>query len=205
MGKVELHHSKLHGSLVSTVTAVGTRNLDGSPNYGTFAFITWINIQPLMICIGMNKGHNTLKNIRREKQFSVNIGSIETLDEVNFAGITKDPIKNGKFETFYHEEDSERLCPMAGNLPICMSFSLVDIHDYPTSSAVIGKLESSLADESVLDPEKTHLDMRKVNPLLFSFSGPSYFSLGAFEGKPWAKEPRADIAPKDRSLPDEKE
>ncbi|GKT27640.1 flavin reductase family protein [Aduncisulcus paluster] len=207
MTKIPLHHSKVHGAVVSAVTAVGTSNPDGSPNYAAFAFVSWVNIQPLMICIGINKSHRTLANIRRTKQFSVNIGSIPTLDEVNFCGCTRNPIKNEKFDTFYHEEDKEKLCPMAGNLPVCMSFSLVDIHEYPTNCAVIGKVEYSVADDSIMDDKKKFIEIKKLHPLLFSFCGPSYFSVGEYEGKPWAKNPRAglkSIPPKESASPEDK-
>ncbi len=197
MTKVSLHPSFAKSALVTTTTVVGTRNEDGTANYTAIAWAAPCNGSPFRLCVSMNAGHLGTENILREKTFTVNVGNVEMMKEVNRTGTIsgRKESKEGLFETVWKENGA----PAADNLPVNVQCKLVDKLDQPANTLLVGEVTGLDVDEECTAGR--NIDLALVNPLLFSFgkcngAGPMYASLGKAEGIAWAQDPAEKLKEK---------
>ena len=88
--------------------------------------------------------------------------------------------KSSVFETFYGEL---KTAPIIKDCPVSMECRLRDIYDVKSHDVVIGEIVATYADDAMLTDG--HVDLAKVNPLLFDMNSKKYWTIGAAVGDCW--------------------
>ena len=143
----------------------------------------------------MNKKHYTNQGIHANRQFSVNLPSVDQMVETDYVGIVtgKNTDKSKLFEIFYGELPA---APLISACPVNMECRLHSVVDFPTHDVFIGEIVATHADEEVL--KNGGIDLTAVNPLLFDMSSAGYFKLGERVGDAWRVGKNAERKIKDR-------
>lgn len=164
------------------VTLVGA-NVNGRPNFLAAAFCGIMNPHPPTIYAALNKVHHTNAGIRENRTFSVNIPSSDLVKAVDYCGIAsgRDADKSKIFDVFYGDLGN---APMISECPISMECQLAQIIEFEIDHVFIGEIIQTYADPDCLTNEIP--DMKKMNPMAFSFHDNNYWRLGENIGKAWS-------------------
>lgn len=166
----------------SLTTIVGA-HVNGKPNFLAIAHVGIFNHgQPQFISFGINKNHFTNQGIHANKQFSVNIPSVDLMAETDYVGIVsgKTTDKSDLFDLFYGEL---KAAPLISACPVNIECRLNEAIDYTTHDIFVGEIMAVHAEEAVLKGGK--LDVTAINPLLFDMASRGYFRLGQRAGDAW--------------------
>lgn len=155
--------------------------VNGKPNYITIAHVGIT--EPGAVSLGMGKHHYTNQGIKENKTFSVNIPSIQQVKETDFCGLNsgKATDKADLFKTFYGKL---KTAPMIEQCTVNMECELVKTVDFSSHDLFVGKVVATHCEKSVLT--NGAIDLRKVQPILFSMNDKSYWSVGKKIGKAWS-------------------
>ena len=157
--------------------------VNGKVNFINIAHVGILNAAaPHLIMLGMGRHHHTNVGIREQKTFSVNIMSPVQLTAADYVGMVSGAVtdKSSVFETFYGEL---KTAPIIKDCPVSMECRLRDIYDIKSHDVMIGEIVATYADEAMLTDG--HVDLAKVNPLLFDMSSKKYWTIGAAAGDCW--------------------
>jgi flavin reductase (DIM6/NTAB) family NADH-FMN oxidoreductase RutF len=160
-------------------TIVGTI-VDGKPSYITIAHVGIMDL--MSISLGMNKAHHTNRGIRESGAFSVNIPSMDLMEVTDHVGLVsgKDEDKSDLFEVFYGKTGA----PLIKECKVNMECELLKIVDVTNYDIFIGRIVNTFADDDCLIDG--HVDLGKVDPMLFSMPDKGYWKLGARTGLAWS-------------------
>jgi len=164
-----------------TLTILAGTVVNGKPNYEAIA---WGGILGMKhIYIASNISHYSNSGIKENKTFSVNIPSASIVKETDFCGIYsgKENDKSEIFKNFYGELGT---APMIEECSINMECELIDTFVIEDHEIFIGRIKETYCDEEYMTNGK--VDLKKVNPLLFSFHDASYWSIGEHIAKSWS-------------------
>ncbi len=158
-------------------------NVNGKPNFLAVAFCGIMNPHPPTIHVALNKSHHTNAGIRENGTFSVNIPSASMVEATDYCGIFSGQSidKSKLFDIFYGELQN---APMISQCPISMECRLLQIIEFEIDHVFIGEIIQSYADPECLTNGIP--DMKKMNPMAFSFHDNNYWTLGANIGKAWS-------------------
>ena len=149
----------------SPTTLVGA-NVDGKPNFMTVAACGVANTEPPMISIAIRHSRYTLKGIRDNFTFSVNIPSHDLVRETDYCGIASGSKANKaevcQFRLFYGTLAD---APLVEQCPINLECKVVHILDLGSHSLVIGKIEETYVSEHCLTGGKP--DVSKIKPIAY--------------------------------------
>jgi flavin reductase (DIM6/NTAB) family NADH-FMN oxidoreductase RutF len=153
-------------------------NVDDKPNFMTVAWSGIANGKPPMISIALQHPRHTLKGIKQNKTFSVNIPSTDMIKETDYCGIESgsqaDKAAVCKFDVFY---GILKNAPLIEQCPVNLECTFVNILDLGSHELVLGKIEEVYATENCLTNGKP--DIEKIKPFIFSLDrGANYFSFG---------------------------
>ena len=80
-------------------------NVDGKPNFMAVAWCGIVNGRPPMISVALQHPRHTLKGVRQNNTFSVNVPSVDLVKETDYCGIitgTKtDKVADCKLKIYY--------------------------------------------------------------------------------------------------------
>jgi flavin reductase (DIM6/NTAB) family NADH-FMN oxidoreductase RutF len=159
-------------------------NVDDKPNFLTIAWGGIANSDPPMVTVSLRHPRYTMKGIRQNMTFSVNIPPVSLVKETDYCGLVsganEDKVKACRFTVFYGKLAS---APMIEQCPVNLECRVVQILDLGSHLLVVGKIEETyISDECLTDGRP---DIRKVQP--FSFSGgpggASYYAIGEDIGR----------------------
>lgn len=157
--------------------------VDGKPNFMTAAWSGVVNSRPPMVYVSLQHHRHTLKGIRQNLTFSVNIPSSDMVKETDYCGIISgskvDKVDVCKFTLFKGTLDN---CPLIEQCPVNLECKVVHMLDLGSHLLVIGRVEESHVSESCLTDGKP--DIAKIKPFAYAVA-PShqYFGLGEMIGK----------------------
>jgi flavin reductase (DIM6/NTAB) family NADH-FMN oxidoreductase RutF len=91
--------------------------VDRRPNFMAAGFVAGVNHAPDIVCVSLNKQHNTPKGIVEGGTFSLNLPSDKYVAETDYCGLVngRDVDKSKVFTVFYGELES---APMIQEFPI---------------------------------------------------------------------------------------
>ena len=142
-------------------------NVNDKPN---FMAVTWGAVashQPPMISVAIRHQRYTLRGIRQNMTFSVNVPSTDILRETDYCGITSgdivDKVEVCRFKVFYGELNN---APLIEQCPINLECKVVHILDLGSHSLVIGMVEETHVSEDCLTDGKP--DINKIKPFMFT-------------------------------------
>lgn len=159
-------------------------DVDGKPN---FMAASWSGIacsDPPMLTVAFQPQRHTLKGVKKNRTFSVNIPSVSQMKETDYTGIfsgSKEPDKTevAGFEVFYGET---KAAPMIAQCPVNLECTVVITLELGSHDLIVGQIREVHASDSVLDADGK-VDPGKVDPLIFTVPDRSYRRMGEVVGK----------------------
>jgi flavin reductase (DIM6/NTAB) family NADH-FMN oxidoreductase RutF len=150
-----------------------------------FVTIAWTGVAasaPPSISVALQHHRHSLKGIRQNMTFSVNIPSIAILKETDYcgtvSGATTDKVKDCQFTVFYGKIAT---APFIEQCPVNHACEVVQILNLGSHELIVGRILETYVDEDCLT--RGLVDPLKVKP--FFFSGFGYFALGEKVGDPF--------------------
>ncbi|MFH1383287.1 MAG: flavin reductase family protein [Chloroflexota bacterium] len=164
------------------ISLVGA-NVNGKPNFTTIAYCCPSSSDPPIVSVGLRHVRYTLKGIRENMTFSINIASKDMVKEVDYCGLATghkyDKVEACKFKVFYGKLGN---APLIEQFPLNMECKVVHILDIGNNSLVIGRIEETYVSEQCLTNGKPDID--KIQPLAYvSTPETRYYALGEFVAK----------------------
>ena len=145
---------------------LGGANVDDKPNFIAVGSCNVANHEPPMISVAIGHNRYTLKGIRQNMTFSVNVPSSDLVKETDYCGITSGSKANKagicKFTVFYGKLGN---APLIKQCPINLECRVVHILDLGSHALVIGRIEEAHVSEDCLTDGKPDVD--KVKPMSF--------------------------------------
>lgn len=159
-------------------------NVDGKPNFMAVAWAGIANGEPPMISVAIRPARHTLKGIRANSEFSVNVPSASQFREVDFCGIKSgasiDKVERCGFHVF---SGTLKNAPLIEECPINLECTVVQIIELESHCLVLGRIvETHVSDDCLSDDGK--VDFVKVDPLVF-LDNPThkYCAVGVVKGE----------------------
>lgn len=154
-------------------------NVDGKPDFTTVAWTGVAASVPPSVTIALQHHRHSLKGVRQNMTFSVNIPSVSQVKETDYCGLASgariDKAADCGFTVFYGKLQS---APMIEQCPISHSCEVVQILNLGSHELIVGKIVESFVSEDCLTDGRP--DTSKVRP--FVFGGPGYYALGDYIG-----------------------
>lgn len=153
-------------------------DVDGKPNFMTVAWGGIANGDPPMLSLAIRHTRHTLKGIKQNMTFSVNIPSADQARETDYCGMVSgsktDKTDKCRFQVFYGTVSS---APLIAQCPVNLECRALHILNLGSHSLVIGKIEETYVSASCLTNGKP--DVAKIRPLIY-VTGPAtrYQELG---------------------------
>jgi flavin reductase (DIM6/NTAB) family NADH-FMN oxidoreductase RutF len=141
--------------------------VDGKPN---FMAVAWAGIacgDPPMLSVALRHTRHTLKGVRRNYAFSVNIPSTDLVKETDYCGIVSgektDKVKDCNFKIFYGTLDT---APLIEQCPVNLECEVQQIINLGSHSFVIGKIVQTHVSENCLTDGQP--DVNKIKPIIYN-------------------------------------
>eukprot|EP00768_Dysnectes_brevis_P006231 gnl/Dysnectes_brevis/4828_a6675_663.p1 GENE.gnl/Dysnectes_brevis/4828_a6675_663~~gnl/Dysnectes_brevis/4828_a6675_663.p1 ORF type:complete len:195 (-),score=61.46 gnl/Dysnectes_brevis/4828_a6675_663:22-606(-) len=181
-----IKHAAIHGAFVSGTVLIGTIDSDSKPDLTAIAWCSPCNTAPFSVMAAIYKEHQAHKNIIGGSNFTVCVMPTGTVVETNDCG---------RKSVARDEDGVSKLAPFdievrEGFVHIAQASMILECEagkwlELPTHNIFTGVVKEAYAKEGVLNP-RGRVDLVKLDPLLFSFAGPTYFHVGEKVGTPWA-------------------
>ncbi len=141
-------------------------HVDGKPNFMTAAWSGIAGGTPPMIAVAVNHKRHTLKGIKQNMTFSVNVPSVDLVKETDYCGIESgarvDKVKVCRFKLFYGKLDT---APMIEQCPVNLECRVLHLLDMGSHTLVIGRIEEThISEDCLTDGEP---DVGKIRPLIY--------------------------------------
>ena len=152
-------------------------------NFCTVAYCGIVNMDPPMISIECSSTHLTTEGILENKEFSINIPSVEMAEVTDYIGIKsgREVDKSKLFEVFFSDL---KHAPLIKEAPVNHACKLVKIVELANNNDLfIGEIINSFVSEHCQTNDAP--DVEKINPLIYATSNKSYYSIGKEIGKAW--------------------
>ncbi|MCX6004830.1 MAG: flavin reductase family protein [Chloroflexi bacterium] len=157
-------------------------NVEGKPNFMTVAWAGIACSEPPMISVAIRHQRHTLKGMKENMTFSVNVPSVDQAKETDHCGIVsgakEDKVKVCGFKVFY---GSLKAAPMIKQCPVNMECKIMHMLDLGSHILVIGKIEEVYVSADCFSGEQP--DVKKINPLIWTLPANVYYGLGEVVGK----------------------
>src|SRR5512136_2809405 len=141
MGKVALGPQTLIYPMPAMLVGA---NVDGKPS---FMAVAWGGIacgDPPMISVAIRHTRHTLKGMKQNQAFSVNIPSVEQVKEIDYCGMVSgsaiDKAGACRFKVFYGKLAN---APLIEQCPVNLECSVVQILNVGSHSLVLGRIEET--------------------------------------------------------------
>ena len=144
------------------VLMIATYNEDGSVDVMNAAWGTMYEMD--QVILNLTESHKTVKNIRRNKAFTISIADAENVVAADYLGIVSGNNTPDKFEkSGLTATKSETInAPIIEEFPICMECELVEDE---SNWGIVGKVVNVTADEKVMKDD--NIDITLVNAISY--------------------------------------
>ena len=158
--------------------------VDGKPNFLTIGLCGGVNSLPPMVSVSIRPERYSMKGILQNREFSVNVPSIDQVKETNYCGVVSganvDKVSACKFNVFF---GTLKHAPLIEQCPVNMECTVEQILDLGSHRLVIGKVVGTHINDTCLTDGRP--DVLKIKPLIFTAPPPdTYHSLGKTAGRP---------------------
>jgi flavin reductase (DIM6/NTAB) family NADH-FMN oxidoreductase RutF len=183
MSKVTLGPSVI---LYPLPTVLVGANVDGKPDFVAVAWCGVVNSRPPMISVSLQHSRHSLKGIRQNGTFSINIPSVDYVNETDYCGMVSgadtDKAADCKFDVFYGKLGT---APLIEQMPVNIECRVFREMDLGSHVLIIGQLEEVYATAVCLTDGKP--DVAKIRPFLWAARpGNEYYEFGKPIGKAFA-------------------
>jgi flavin reductase (DIM6/NTAB) family NADH-FMN oxidoreductase RutF len=165
--------------LTACPTVIIGSTVNGKADFATVAWTGVAASVPPTISISLQHHRYSLKGIRQNMSFSVNIPSIDQVIETDYCGIVSgsktDKVSDCRFTLFYGKLEN---VPLIQQCPVNHVCEVIQILNLGSHELVVGKIvETHISEECLTDNRP---DALKIRPFLFANG--KYFSLGEYLG-----------------------
>jgi flavin reductase (DIM6/NTAB) family NADH-FMN oxidoreductase RutF len=147
----------------------------GKANFCTVAWFTILDDEPPMVALVLGKDRATKDGIVENGTFSVNIPSVSNVAATDYCGINSGNVTD-KSKVFGVSFGSLGTAPLADECPVSAECKMVKIIEFSGTDLIIGEVVQLHADRSIVTDGK--VDVERLRPLLYSFPGGPYLSVG---------------------------
>lgn len=149
--------------------------VDEKPNFMTAAWCGMVASDPPTLVVGIRPARYTYKGIEEQKVFSINIPSADLVRKVDYCGIAsgRKEDKARLFTVFY---GTLQTAPLIEECPVNLECRVTHAVDVGSHMMYVGKIIETFVSEACLT--KGNVDVRKVDPLIFSIPDRAYWRLG---------------------------
>ncbi len=166
---------------INPVALVGSL-VEGRPDFVTVAAIGAAASNPPALATALQPQRYSLRGIRQNMVFSVNIPSVDQIMETDYCGIVSgannDKAKACGFRIFYGQNDK---APLIEQCPVNHVCEVIEILNLSSHMFVIGKIVETFVSEDCLSAGRP--DVNKIRPFLFGSR--KYLACGDFVGEPF--------------------
>lgn len=157
------------------VLIIGSYDENGVPNAMNAAWGTVCDEKMVSICISAE--HKTMKNILKNKEFTVAIADVNNVVPADYVGVVSgNKVKNKIEKTGWTVVKSKFInAPIFEQLPLVLECKLVSYDN--DSEICIGEVVNVSVDENILN-EKGKIDLNKFKPICYDCDTYGYYSLG---------------------------
>jgi flavin reductase (DIM6/NTAB) family NADH-FMN oxidoreductase RutF len=149
-------------------------NVDDKPNFMAVGWGGIVNGEPPMISVALLHQRYTLKGIKQNMSFSVNIPSTNLVKETDYCGIISGAKVNKaevcRFKIFYGKLSN---APLIEQCPINLEYKVMHILNLGSHSLVIGQIEETHISDSCLTDGKP--DVNKIKPFIYTTAPASQY------------------------------
>jgi flavin reductase (DIM6/NTAB) family NADH-FMN oxidoreductase RutF len=142
-------------------------NVAGRANFMTVAWGGIANGEPPMLSLAIRHSRHTLKGIRQNLAFSVNVPGGDMVRETDYCGLESgaraDKVEVCGFKVFYGKLEN---APLIEQCPLNLGCRVVQILNLGSHALVIGRIEETHVVESCLTDGKP--DVTKMRPFLYA-------------------------------------
>lgn len=154
-------------------------------NIVTIAWITMLTGKPPTLGIAVGSKGYSHKQIKLNKDFSVNLATIDIMKQADLCGITTGK-KMDKFKaTGLTKLPSSKInSPIIRECPINIECKLSDIHMTGKTNLFVGEiLETHIDTDKINNPtDHTTIDIGTINPLIYYSGAREYRNIGDKQG-----------------------
>jgi flavin reductase (DIM6/NTAB) family NADH-FMN oxidoreductase RutF len=157
-------------------------HVNGKPDFVTMAWITIACGTPPWMAIALNHVRHSLKGIRENMTFSVNIPSTAMVKETDYCGIATgaehDKAKDCNFKVFYGELDS---APFIEQCPVNIGCVAKHILNLGSHYLIAGIIQEILISDGCMTDGKP--DASKIDPIIYmTYPSLTYHAVGKLLG-----------------------
>jgi flavin reductase (DIM6/NTAB) family NADH-FMN oxidoreductase RutF len=180
MGKIRLEHKPGPLPILGAYPAImiGT-DVNGKPDFTTVAWTGVAASVPPSITIALQHHRHSLKGVRQNMTFSVNIPGANQVKETDYCGLASgariDKAEDCKFTVFYGKLKN---VPFIEQCPINHGCEVVQILNLGSHELIVGKIVETFVLEDCLTDGRP--DPAKIRP--FIFAGHGYYTIGEHIG-----------------------
>lgn len=159
---------------------------DGKSNFAPFAWCGIVGGEPPTLSVGIRHQRHTLKGILQNRTFSVNVPSIDLLEETDYCGTVSgaqaDKAKDCGFKVFYGTLNT---APLIEQCPVNLECEVLHMLNIGAHMLVIGQIVQSHVSEDCLTEDQP--DIMKIRPFVYSraLTTRRYNALGEILGQPY--------------------
>ncbi len=141
--------------------------VDGNPNFMTVAWGGIANSDPPMLTVAVRHNRHTMKGIRENGTFSVNVPSVDQVKETDYCGIfsgaREDKVARCGFTVFYGHSAT---APLIRECPVNLECKVIHVLDLGTHALVVGQITETHVSEDCLTAGEP--DVHKIRPFAYT-------------------------------------
>lgn len=141
-------------------------NVDGKPNFMAAAWSGIAGSVPPMITVALQHHRYTLKGIKQNMSFTVNVPSVSQVKEMDYCGVVSgskvDKVAACGFKVFYGKLET---APLIEQCPVNLECKVMHILDVGSHALVVGRIEEAYVSEDCLTDGKPDVD--KIKPIIY--------------------------------------
>ncbi len=165
------------------VFVICTYGDDGNANAMNVAWAGVVCGDPSSIGIAIRPSRYTFENLKKRKAFTINIPSVDFMEEADYFGIESGRGTNKIEKAGLTAERADFVdAPYIAEFPYIMECKISNSVEMNSHTLFIGEVKDIKADESVLT-EKDKPDWNKIKPLTFDYVTNDYRLPGDVVGK----------------------
>lgn len=162
--------------------------VSGSREKANVATVAWIGImgsEPPVVGISLKSTRYSLDLIRKTKEFTVNIPSVDKFKEVDYCGLVSGRRRDKFDDTGFTPISSSKVdTPIIDECPFNMECRVMKGEVALGEWVVIfGEIVETHVDEDKRDAETKNVDIAKISPLVYCATVREYWELGRKLGK----------------------
>ena len=179
MGKTKIGPSAL---IYPMPTVLVGAEVDGKPNFLAIAWCGIANGEPPMVSVAVRPQRYTLKGIKQNETFSVNVPSVDLVKEADYCGVRSganvDKVAACNFKIFYGKVEK---APLIEQCPVNLECRVVHMLELGSHCLIVGRIEETHVSDDCLTDGRPDVD--KIRPFIFVSPPRHYQAFGEVVAK----------------------